>query len=104
MRITWVTRSFLDYRIPVYQELDELCGHELTVIYYKDVARPNVAKKIKDVLGDRAIDHDKEMRIGNKPKSDNASISNTSFRIPYSPGLVKKVINTKPDGSLVCRL
>ena len=38
MKITWVTRSFLDYRIPVYQELNKLCGRNLTVIYYKDRA------------------------------------------------------------------
>lgn len=36
MKITWVTRSFLDYRIPVFKALDEMCGHQLTVVYYKD--------------------------------------------------------------------
>ena len=97
MRITWVTRSFLDYRVPVYKALDELSEHELTVIYYKDVARPNVVSKAEAVLGQRCVAHDKEIRIGNKPKSDNMSISNTSFRIPYSPGLVKKVLASKPD-------
>lgn len=97
MRITWVTRSFLDYRIPVFKALDDLCGHELRVIYYKDVIRPNVEKKIKNILGDRAIAYDKELRIGNKPKIDNMSLSNTSFRIPYSPGLVKLVKKTRPE-------
>ena len=37
MRITWVTRSFLDYRIPVYENLDELCGHQLTLIFNGEV-------------------------------------------------------------------
>ena len=55
MKITWVTRSFLDYRIPVYQELNKLCGRNLTVIYYKDTPPERTQKKIKEVLGDKAI-------------------------------------------------
>ena len=73
MKITWVTRSFLDYRIPVYQELNKLCGRNLTVIYYKDIPPERTQKKIKEVLGDKAIAREKEFRIGNKPKIDNAS-------------------------------
>ena len=97
MRITWITRSFLDYRIPVFKVLDKLCGHNLTVIYYKDVPPERTQKKIKAVLGERAIARKKELRIGNKPKIDNASKSNTSFRIPISLGLIKQVIESKPD-------
>lgn len=97
MRITWITRSFLDYRIPVFKALDEMCGHNLTVIYYKDVPPERTRKKIRAVLGKRAIAREKELRIGNKPKIDNASKSNTSFRIPISPGLIKQVIDSKPD-------
>lgn len=97
MKITWVTRSFLDYRIPVYQELNKLCGGNLTVIYYKDIPPERTQKKIKEVLGDKAIAREKEFRIGNKPKIDNASKGNTSFRIPISPGLVKQVIKSNPD-------
>lgn len=97
MRITWITRSFLDYRIPVYEELNKLCGNELTVIYYKDIPPERTQRKIKKILGERAIARDKEIRIGNKPKIDNASKSNTSFRIPISPGLIRQIIKTKPD-------
>lgn len=97
MRITWVTRSFLDYRIPVYQELNKFCKGNLTVIYYRDIPPQRTQKKIKDILGEKAIAREKEFRIGNKPKIDNASKSNTSFRIPVSPGLIKQVINSKPD-------
>lgn len=97
MRITWVTRSFLDYRIPVYRELNKLCGGNLTVIYYKDIPPERSQKKIKELLGDRAIAREYEFRIGNKPKIDNASKSNTTFRIPLSPGLIKQVIKSEPD-------
>lgn len=97
MRITWVTRSFLDYRIPVFKALDEMCGHQLTVIYYKDIPPVRCQEKLRAVLGERAIAREKEIRIGNKPKIDNKSKSNTKFRIPISPGLIKAVMDTKPD-------
>lgn len=97
MRITWVTRSFLDYRVPVYAALDRMCGHKLTVIYYKDIPPIRCQEKLKAILGDRAIARDKELRIGNRPKIDNASRANSSIRIPVSPGLIKQVIDTKPD-------
>lgn len=97
MRITWVTRSFLDYRIPVFQALDEMCGHELTVIYYKDIPPLRCQEKLRAILGDRAIAREKELRIGNRPKIDNASRANSSIRIPISMGLIKQVIGTHPD-------
>lgn len=97
MRITWVTRSFLDYRIPVFKALDEMCGHQLTVIYYKDIPPVRCQEKLRAVLGDRAIARERELRIGNRPKVDNASRANSSIRIPLSPGLIKQVIDTKPD-------
>ena len=50
MRITWVTRSFLDYRIPVYAELNRLCGNQLTVIYCADVVSERTQKKLRAAL------------------------------------------------------
>lgn len=97
MRITWVTRSFLDYRIPVFQVLDEMCGHQLTVIYYKDIPPIRCQEKIKSLLGERAIGRETEFRIGNRPKIDNASRANTSIRIPISFGLIRQLISTKPE-------
>lgn len=97
MKITWVTRSFLDYRIPVYAALNKMCDGNLTVIYYKDVPPQRCQDKLKSVLGDRAIARKNELRIGNKPKIDNATKSNTTFRIPVSPGLIRQVIDSKPD-------
>lgn len=97
MRITWITRSFLDYRIPVFKALDEMCGHQLTVIYYKDIPPQRCQEKLHAILGDRAVAREKELRIGNRPKVDNASRANSSIRIPVSPGLIRQVIKTKPD-------
>lgn len=98
MRITWVTRSFLDYRIPVFEELDRLCGNQLTVIYYSDIVPERVQIKLKAILGDRAIARKHELRIGNRPKFDNAvRKSNSCIRIPISLGLIRQVLKTRPE-------
>lgn len=97
MKITWCTRSFLDYRIPVYAALDKLCGHELVVIYYKDATPKRAQEKLKKILGDRAIARNKEFRLGNGRKLDNASTMKRSVRIPISWGLVKQIIKTQPE-------
>ena len=102
MKITWVTRSFLDYRIPVFKALDEMCGHQLTVVYYKDIPPKRTQDKLKAVLGDRAIARERELRIGNRPKVDNASKANSSIRIPPVSYTHLRAHETRHD--LVCRL
>lgn len=97
MKITWVTRSFADYRIPVYKALDQMCGHELTVIYYNDACSPKAQEKLRKVLGERAIARTKELRFGNGKKLDNATTMKSTVRIPISPGLVRQILHTRPD-------
>lgn len=97
MNITWVTRSFLDYRIPVYKEVNRLCGNQLTVIYYADVVPLRCKDKLKSILGSRAVGLKGELRFGGK-KIENQSFANSGeIRIPIRPGLVRKLRETKPD-------
>lgn len=96
MRITWVTRSFLDYRIPVYKALDELCGHQLTLIYNGEVVPERCQAKAKAALGDRAIAMKGEMRLAGVAK-DNATMANRGYRIPIQKGLISAVRRSKPD-------
>lgn len=95
MNITWVTRSFLDYRIPVYKEINRLSGNKLTVIYYDDVVPERCKNKLKEVIGDRAIGLTGEFRIFGK-KRNNQSFANTGIRIPIQPGLIKTIKKTNP--------
>ena len=97
MKITWVVRGFSNYRVPVYKALDDLCGHELTVIYYKECAPENAQKKLKEIIGVRAIARDNEIRLGNGPKFDNGTSTKKFIRIPFSPGLISQILKTKPD-------
>ena len=96
MRITWVTRSFLDYRLPVYRALDELCGHELTLIYNGDVNPERCKRRVAEFLGERAIALHGEKRLTGA-KSDNATMANRGYRIPVQKGLVKAIRESKPD-------
>lgn len=97
MKITWVTRSFLDYRIPVFAELDNLCGHRLSVIYYADVVPGRVQDKLKAVIGERAIGMSGEIRFFGKKSAPVSSIKRGGVRIPYQPGLIGAIRRTTPD-------
>ncbi len=92
--VTWVTRSFLDYRIPVYAELDRLLDHRLTLIYSRKWTPERCQKKIEDVLGDRAIGLSGEKQIG---KDGRAGFANRAFCLPWQPGLYRELKNTEPD-------
>lgn len=96
MKITWVTRSFLDYRIPVYQMLDELSGNQLTVIYNGDVVPQRCKDKLYAILGNRAIPMYGEIRLSGVAK-DNATMANKGYRIPIQKGLIEKIRKTNPD-------
>lgn len=97
MRITWVTRSFLDYRIPVYETINTLCNNKLTVIYFKDVVPERCQIKLTSILGDRAIGLSGEIRIGGKKQENQTFANKGGLRIPLRPGLLTKLKQTKPD-------
>jgi glycosyltransferase involved in cell wall biosynthesis len=97
MNITWITRSFLDYRIPVYEELDNLCDHHLSLIYYAEVVPERCRNRIKEILGDRAIDLSGEIRLSGQKSAPISSVKRKGVRIPWQPGLLKTARGTKPD-------
>lgn len=97
MRITWVTRSFLDYRIPIYEEINSLCGNQLFLIYNGEVVPCHLTKKMKEVLGDRCIDMTGEIRLIGKAKNPVSNSSGGGRRIPIQKGLYKRIKESKPD-------
>jgi glycosyltransferase involved in cell wall biosynthesis len=94
IKIAYLARSFLDYRVPVFAALDELTGGGLHVFYSAEVTPPRVAQKIEIVLGRRSIGFRGEVRCG--PKRI-ANFANTSFRIVYQPGILTALQKTAPD-------
>jgi hypothetical protein len=97
MKITWVTRSFLDYRIPIYQEINRLCGNQLTVIYFKDVVPLRCQEKLQKIIGDRAIGLTGEIRLSGKKNQPLSSLKKNKIRIPIQRGLIKKLRKTNPE-------
>lgn len=91
----WVTRSFLDYRVPVFAELDKLCCGKLTVIYNGDYVPQRVQDKLSDILGERAVALHGEKRIG--PNVFSNSMANSSMRIPWQSGLLREIRKRHPD-------
>ena len=97
MKITWVTRSFLDYRIPVFAEINKVCNNNLTIIYFKDVVPERCQIKLTSILGVRAIGLTGELRLIGKKNQPLSSVKKNSFRIPFQPKLIKTIKNTKPE-------
>lgn len=97
MRITWVTRSFLDYRIPVYKEIDRLCNGQLTLIFNEEVVPSHLVEKMKDILGDRCIPMKGEIRLIGKKKQPISNSQSRSIRIPIQRGLVSTIKKSRPD-------
>lgn len=97
MNITWVTRSFLDYRIPIYAEINRLSGNKLTVIYYADVVPQRCQDKLKLIIGHRAIGLSGEFRISGKKNQALSSIKKKGIRIPIQPGLLNEIKKSKPE-------
>jgi len=95
-KVTLVMRSFLDYRIPVFKELSRLLQGQLWIMYSQESTPERVQSKLKEVLGDRAIGFKGESALGHKGNIT-SEMANSGWRIPYQPGLVKKLKELNPD-------
>lgn len=96
MKIVWATRSFLDYRIPVYAELDKLCNKQFTLVYNGEVVPRSVQEKAKEILGDRIRPMSGELKITSR-NQNYANFANKGFRIPFQPKLIKTIRTLKPN-------
>jgi len=96
IKITWTTRAFTNYRLPVFIELNKLSNGNLTLIFNKEIVRQELQDKLYSELGSRAIGLSGEKRIIGK-NMENAAFANRGIRIPLQKGLIKKIKNTEPD-------
>lgn len=92
-RMTLVLRSFLDYRIPAFVQLDRLVDQQLHVIFPVRWTPERVQNKLKSALGARAIALEGEKSLGHYHHRE----ANTSISIPLQPGLYRAIANTKPE-------
>jgi hypothetical protein len=94
MSILWVTRSFLDYRIPVFEELGKLASGRLTLVYAGDHVPGRVQEKAQAVLGDRAIATSGEWELG---REDREFMANRNVYLRYQPGIGRRIRELQPD-------
>jgi glycosyltransferase involved in cell wall biosynthesis len=94
VKAVWVTRSFLDYRIPVFEALREKLEGQLTVVYNADYVPPRCHRKAEQVLGAAAkgLRGELALRVGSQK-----GFANRGFRFPYQPGLAGAILEEKPD-------
>lgn len=92
-RVTYVARSFLDYRVPVLMELSRLTQGQLTFVTSDKWTPRRVLENAHGVLGDRLIVLTGERSIG----EDAPTEANRSICLPYQPGLLKAIRKTTPQ-------
>lgn len=92
-KILWINPSFLDYRLPLYAELDKLCNNSFYILYSKERVPKRCHSKIQEILGKRALylQHEKQLRF---KRND---FANTGVVIPFPKGLYRLIKRTKPD-------
>lgn len=96
MRAVWATRSFLDYRVPVYAALDRLLEGNLHVVYNKDVTPQRAWQKLEAALGPRAIGFTGERSVGYKGNITTIE-ANRAIRLPYQKGIYDCIDALRPD-------
>lgn len=94
MKITYVARSFLDYRVPVLAELDRLSQGRLSFIYSADYVPERCQDKLRLVLGPKAMGLHGEKRIG---PNEITGFANKKLRLVYQPGVMRAIKSTTPD-------
>ncbi len=94
--VAWVTRSFLDYRVPVFVELDRLLEGHFHIFYSREFTPKRSWQKLETIIGNRAIGLTGEWSIGYKGNITE-EMANTYLRFPCQPNLLKKIRDMKPD-------
>lgn len=85
MRIIWVNPSFLDYRVPFYKALNELCGGNFHLAYSKQRVPDRCICKIEEALGENAhgLEYEACLKIG----GNEGGFSCKEVSIPFPVGL-----------------
>ena len=94
MRVTYVTRSFLDYRIPVLESLHRKLDGAFRIVYSADYVPQRCQKRLRAAIGEAAIGLAGEWRIG---PNETAGFANRTLRVVYQPGLWRTIGSTQPE-------
>lgn len=94
-KILWVNPSFLDYRIPLYAELNKKLKGKFHLLYSKQRIPIRCHNRVREVLGDNAhfIAQEKTLDFGKK----SSGFANSSVSIPIPSGLYKQIKDVNPS-------
>ena len=94
MKILWVNPSFLDYRVPLYSEMNKCLNNDFFLLYSKGRIPERCHKKTTEQLGSNAlyIEKEKRLKLGYK-----YTFANTGVSIPFPSGLYKKIKSVNPQ-------
>lgn len=94
MNILWVNPSFLDYRIPLYEELNKLCNKSFYLIYSKKRVPERCHYKVQKALGSNALflKDEKRLKFGHRTE-----FANTGISLTYPKGLYQLIKMVEPD-------
>ena len=98
LKVVWISRSFLHYRIPVFAALRDALAGNLRVVYSGDYVPVDVQEKARAVLGDAAAPLSGEWKLG---REDRHFMANRNISVRYQPGLYRYVVGLKPDVVIV---
>ena len=96
MKIVVLNRSFLDYRVPVFEAIDVLCGGELWVICSRTAVPQHILSRLEQTLGERLIALDGE-KIWGASTSSSQEMANASVQFPFHSDIVRHLKKIKPD-------
>ena len=94
MKLLWVNPSFLDYRIPLYKNINEKLNGNFRLIYSKSRVPERCCKKIEEAIGQNALGLTKDRNIVLGRRN---GFSNRGINIPITRGLYKLIKSTNPD-------
>lgn len=105
MKILWINPSFLNYRVSVYDELNQLCNGKLIVVFSKDkaITPQKVTENLENKLGNNALGLE-DARIINflkQKEKGRTGFANKSLKLHYQPNLLKTVLKTDADVIIV---
>ena len=94
MKAIWVTRSFLDYRIPVFRELHDRLNGRFAIFFNADYVPDRCRRKAEKALGRaaRGLRGESAFTLGSP-----TGFANKGVRIPYQRGLIRAIRKEKPD-------
>ncbi|MDE6007402.1 MAG: glycosyltransferase family 4 protein [Muribaculaceae bacterium] len=94
-RVLWVNPSFLDYRIPLYNELNKRLNGHFHFIYSHNRVPERCHDRLISILGENAhpLESERIFSIGNSA----SDFANSSINIPFPKGLYKTIKKVKPN-------